>query len=403
MKLQRPRGTRDFKPEETEKRRYIENRMRTIAEKWGYEEIKTPTFEHTELFTIKSGEAIVEELYAFKDKGGRDIALRPELTAPVLRMYVNEMSVSPKPLRLYYFENCFRYERPQKGRFREFWQFGVELIGSDRAEAEAEAIALADRLISDIGLKSDLRIGHLGVVRELIRDMDADAQAEAMRLMDKKDLYGLEMLLQDDPDVKERLLALIDADIDEARSIIRDAESLDQLQRTLSVLDHYDLEYEIDFGIARGLDYYTGMVFEMYSAGLGAQNQICGGGTYRLAQLFGGAPAPSCGFAIGFDRVLEVCEIEPPHEPVVVVVFVPDVLSDAISIACELRKDVCTVIDTSGRKFGQQLKHADAIGADYAVIVGKQEIESGMVTLRDMMTGEQEMLGLEDVVARILG
>ncbi len=136
MKLQRPRGTRDFTPAETGERRYIENRMRGTAEHWGYEEVKTPTFEHTELFTIKSGEAIVDELYTFKDKGGRDIALRPELTAPVLRMYVNEMSVSPKPIRLYYFENCFRYERPQKGRFREFWQFGVELIGSDRAEAE---------------------------------------------------------------------------------------------------------------------------------------------------------------------------------------------------------------------------------------------------------------------------
>ncbi|MEA1944080.1 MAG: histidine--tRNA ligase, partial [Euryarchaeota archaeon] len=325
MKLHRPRGTRDFTPAETEKRRYIENRMRLIAENWGYEEVKTPTFEHTELFTIKSGEAIVDELYAFKDKGGRDIALRPELTAPVLRMYVNEMSVSPKPIRLYYFENCFRYERPQKGRFREFWQFGIELIGSDRAEAEAETIALAAALISDIGIEADLHIGNLGVLRGLLQDLDVRTQAEAMRLMDKKDLYGLEMLLQDHPDVKDQLLSLIDADLDEARSITGDTQPLDELRQTLSVLDHYDIGYEIDFGIARGLDYYTGMVFEMYAAGLGAQNQICGGGTYRLAQLFGGASTPSCGFGIGFDRVLEVCGVEPPRALTVVVVFVPDV------------------------------------------------------------------------------
>ena len=404
MKLQRPRGTRDFTPAETEKRRYIENRMRGTAEHWGYEEVKTPTFEHTELFTIKSGEAIVDELYTFKDKGGRDIALRPELTAPVLRMYVNEMSVSPKPIRLYYFENCFRYERPQKGRFREFWQFGVELIGSDRAEAEAEAIALAAAMVSDIGIEADLRIGHLGVVRGLIQDLDAQVQAEAMRLMDKKDIDGLKALLSDQPDLRERLPALLDADIDEARSIVGDVQPLEELQATLSVLDHYGVRYEVDFGIVRGLDYYTGMVFEMYAAGLGAQNQICGGGTYRLAQLFGGSETPSCGFGIGFDRVLEVCGIEPSHEPRVAVVYLPDVVGDAIRVASMLRDDagVRTTIDISGRKFGQQLKHADAIGADYAVIVGAQEVAAGMVTLRDMQTGEQEMLGLDDAVLRIM-
>jgi histidyl-tRNA synthetase len=405
MKLNRPRGTRDFTPAETEKRRYIENRMRLTAEHWGYGEVKTPTFEHTELFTIKSGEAIVDELYTFKDKGGRDIALRPELTAPVLRMYVNEMSVSPKPIRLYYFENCFRYERPQKGRFREFWQFGVELIGSDRAEAEAEAIALAAAMVSDIGIEADLRIGHLGVVRGLIQDLDALLQAEAMRLMDKKDVDGLRMLLSDQPDLRDRLPALLDADIDEAGSITDDAQPLEELQETLSVLDHYGARYEVDFGIVRGLDYYTGMVFEMYAAGLGAQNQICGGGTYRLAQLFGGSETPSCGFGIGFDRVLEVCVIEPPHEPRVAVVYLPDVAEDAIRVASRLRDDagVRTTIDISGRKFGQQLKHADAIGADYAVIVGAKEVEAGMVTLRDMQTGEQEMINLDDAVLRIRG
>ena len=405
MKLNRPRGTRDFTPAETEKRRYIENRMRGTAEHWGYGEVKTPTFEHTELFTIKSGEAIVDELYTFTDKGGRDIALRPELTAPVLRMYVNEMSVSPKPIRLYYFENCFRYERPQKGRFREFWQFGVELIGSDRAEAEAEAIALAAAMVSDIEIEADLRIGHLGVVRGLIRDLDAQVQAEAMRLMDKKDIDGLELLLHDQPDMRDRLPALLDADIDEARSITDDAQPLEELQATLAVLDHYGTRYEVDFGIVRGLDYYTGMVFEMYTAGLGAQNQICGGGTYRLAQLFGGSETPSCGFGIGFDRVLEVCGIEPPREPRVAVVFLPDVAEDAIRVASRLRDDagVRTTIDISGRKFGAQLKHADAIGADYAVIVGAKEVEAGMVTLRDMRTGAQEMIELEAAVARIVG
>ncbi len=236
----------------------------------------------------------------------------------------------------------------------------------------------------------------------MLYDLDMQMQTDAMRLMDKKDLYGLEMLLQDHPDVKEQLLSLIDADIDEARSITGDTQPLEEFEQTLSVLDHYDVEYEVDFGIARGLDYYTGMVFEMYASGLGAQNQICGGGTYRLAHLFGGAETPSCGFGIGFDRVLEVCEVEPPRVPLAVVVFVPDVLSDAVRIATRLRKDVRTIIDISGRKFGQQLKHADAIGADYAVIVGAKEVEAGMVTLRDMQTREQEMMGFEDAVVHII-
>ncbi|MCX9015145.1 MAG: ATP phosphoribosyltransferase regulatory subunit, partial [Candidatus Methanoperedens sp.] len=130
MKLQKPRGTRDFLPEEMARRKYVENNLRDVAQRWGYGEIKTPTFENIELFTLKSGEGILGEIYNFKDKGDREIALRPELTAPVVRMYVEELQKSAKPLKFYYFDNCFRYERPQKGRFREFFQFGVEIIGS---------------------------------------------------------------------------------------------------------------------------------------------------------------------------------------------------------------------------------------------------------------------------------
>ncbi|MEA1905883.1 MAG: His/Gly/Thr/Pro-type tRNA ligase C-terminal domain-containing protein [Euryarchaeota archaeon] len=201
------------------------------------------------------------------------------------------------------------------------------------------------------------------------------------------------------------LFAPSTADLGEVSSIVGETGTHEQLEQMRTLLDHYGACYEVDFGIARGLDYYTGMVFEMYAAGLGTQNQVCGGGTYRLAQLFGGAETPSCGFAIGFDRVFEVCEAEPPHEPKVAVVYLPDVAEDAVRVAGRLRADggVRTTIDISGRKFGQQLKHAGAIGADYAVIVGAKEVEAGRVTLRDMRTGDQEMLGLEAVIARIVG
>jgi len=142
--LQKPRGTRDFLPDEMERRRLIERRMREAARRWGYREVSTPDFEHLELFTMKSGEGIIQEMYVFEDKGGRQMTLRPEVTAAVLRMYVNEGKVLPKPIRWCYFADCFRYERPQKGRYRQFWQFGVELIGADTPSADAEVVMLAD-------------------------------------------------------------------------------------------------------------------------------------------------------------------------------------------------------------------------------------------------------------------
>ncbi|MCL7412462.1 MAG: histidine--tRNA ligase family protein, partial [ANME-2 cluster archaeon] len=192
MMIQKPRGTRDFLPDENRKRRFIETRLRQTAIQWGYNEIKTPTFEQIELFTVKSGEGILGELYNFKDKGGREMALRPELTAPVVRMYVNELQRASKPVKLYYFDNCFRYERPQKGRFREFWQFGAELIGSPRPEADAEVIALACRMLKDAGVDGELNVGHLGIIRTLFTGLDAATQGQIMRLVDKKDDKGLE-------------------------------------------------------------------------------------------------------------------------------------------------------------------------------------------------------------------
>ncbi|HNR58674.1 MAG TPA: ATP phosphoribosyltransferase regulatory subunit, partial [Methanothrix sp.] len=173
MTIQRPRGTRDFLPEDSFKRNAVRRRMQGILERWGYSEVSTPTFEHLELFTAKSGPSIIEEIYAFKDKGGRDLALRPELTAPVMRMYVGELQKAAKPLRLHYFGNCFRYERPQRGRFREFWQLGAELIGSDRPDAEAEVIALAKRLIEGVGVAGDLHLGYLGLIRAMMKKIPA--------------------------------------------------------------------------------------------------------------------------------------------------------------------------------------------------------------------------------------
>jgi histidyl-tRNA synthetase len=183
----RPRGTRDFLPEETEERRRVESILRKAFEQFGYREVQTPLFERLEVFTEKSGEEIKEHLYDFEDKSKRKLALRPELSAPTIRLYVNELRTKPKPRKLYYFENCFRYERPQKGRYREFWQAGVELIGSDRPEAEAEVIALSIYCIERLELKKyKLSIGHLGILRALLakHGIQEDTQNNIISLLD---------------------------------------------------------------------------------------------------------------------------------------------------------------------------------------------------------------------------
>ena len=227
MTIQRPRGTRDFLPMDSFRRNAVRRRMQEILEQWGYSEVSTPTFEHLELFTIKSGPSIIDEIYAFQDKGGRDLALRPELTASVMRMYVGELQKAAKPLRLHYFGNCFRYERPQRGRFREFWQLGAELVGSDRPDAEAEAIALAQELIKSAGVSGDLHLGYLGLIRAMMRTIPASERPTLMRFIDKKERTLLAEKLQEIGRDHLGLLELID--LKGRRALDRAAEMTEDL------------------------------------------------------------------------------------------------------------------------------------------------------------------------------
>jgi histidyl-tRNA synthetase len=424
MRIERARGTRDFLPGEMRKRRIIEERMRAVAERWGYEEIRTPTFERAELFTLKSGQEILKEMYEFKDKGDRHLALRPEITAPVVRMYINELKMTPKPSKLYYFGNCFRYEEPQKARYREFWQFGTEIIGVDSPEAQAELIALAFAVLKALDVQAELHVGHVGLIRERLRDLHADETqiSTVMRLIDKDEREAVIELLNDlgvESAVIDDLLYLIDLKGKDAlrealdRGIIaRDSAAVRELEELLEYLDYYGVEYTLNLGIARGLDYYTGMVFEIYEVGgkLGAQKQICGGGSYRLAALFGGNDdIPLTGFAFGFDRLAEIFSPDETEMQKKGVVVVPirakngdhDVMKEAIRITSRLREFVPTHIDLMNRSLSAQLKYANTRNDSFAVLLGKDELDEGAVTLRNLVTGEQEKLGVEDCVARI--
>jgi len=403
--LQKPRGTRDFLPDEMERRRLIERRMREAARRWGYREVSTPDFEHLELFTMKSGEGIIQEMYVFEDKGGRQMTLRPEVTAAVLRMYVNEGKVLPKPIRWCYFADCFRYERPQKGRYRQFWQFGAELIGADTALADAEAIMLADETLRSSGVTFDLHVGHLAPMKHLLADLAPGDQRAIMALLDKHDREGLEATLvaKDLTHLAEPLAALGECrDVSEVFEVAGDVPERARIEETFSLLDSQNINYRPDFGIARGLDYYTGMVFEGFAKNLGAENQILGGGTYRLAHLFGGDDVASCGFAIGFDRVMvSIGDFALESGAIVGVVCTPDARDRALEVARAFRgAGFRTEVDLMQRGMGAQLSHA-AKTADFAVVLGKREVEAGTVTLKDLHSGEQQERSLEDAIAEV--
>ena len=394
--LARPRGTRDLLPADMRRRRFVESRFKDVAERWGYREVATPAFEPLELFTLKSGEAIVDELYSFTDKGGRSLALRPELTAPVARLYVNELQATPKPLKLYYFGDCFRYERPQSGRYRQFWQFGIELIGSALPEADAEVIALAQRMLASVELDANIHVGSLDVLRAIFCDVDDETCALAMRLIDKGDFDRLGELPGGDCAID--LFTATDP-LSEAQNIV----ALDHLLQVLELLDTLAVSYTVDFGIARGLEYYTGIVFEAYAGALGAQNQVLGGGSYRLAHLFGGEDVPSTGFGIGFDRIIDAVNPQVPEPPRLLVVPTNDARIYALHVANELRSSLVTDIDVMDRTVRAQLAYANSAGFDYAVIIGKKEMETSKQTLRDLRTGEQESLTIQQIIDRVLG
>jgi len=300
--FQLPRGTRDFTPEDMEKRRYVEKSMASTFRSFGYGEVQTPTFETLELFTAKSGDSIIGELYDFSDKSGRKLTLRPELTAPVIRFYVDKLQMEPKPLKLYYFGNCFRYDRPQKGRYREFWQIGCELIGASTPEALAELIALAYYAIKNTGLENiDLRIGNLDYLNQQfdtnLSEYYPGGSAEVYRLIDKEDLEELRNQFTEVGVPTEKQNEFMD---------FLDSSSTDDLKRYIGDLErkHYEKIISMlkkEFGIsrvkqemkiARGLDYYKGMVFEIDAPVLGAEKQLCGGGVYDLVNCLEGQMCP---------------------------------------------------------------------------------------------------------------
>lgn len=424
MEFTRPRGTRDFLFDEMRQRSEAENTLRKVFENYGYGEVKTPLFEELKLFTTKSGEEIIDQLYNFKDKSDRELALRPEVTAAISRLYINEMSKTAKPIKLYYYGSCFRYERPQKGRFRQFWQFGCELIGAKSPEGEGEVIAMANESIVKLGITTaEIHINHLGIIRGLFEHfgIDKEKSREVMIVVDKGDKTLLEDALKgdepiiDNEELADILLVLIDMvgdpsifeDIKKLVSQYEECKSaLDELQELITTLKSFNvLNYNINLGVARGLDYYTGIVFEIYVPELGSQKQVCGGGTYSLIKLFGGEDVVSTGFAFGFDRLMdaiEECGNLPSIKPKVDVYLAPisdDTRQLSYTIAQNLRSEnVKTEIDLSRKKFKKLLSHANNLGVKFTILVGSKDVENNQVTIKNMETGNQELVDIDNIL-----
>lgn len=413
-KIKIPRGTRDFLPDEMFKRRYVERTIREIFQSFGYKEVQTPTFEHLELFTLKSGEEIIEEIYAFKDKGNRDLALRPELTAPVIRFYVEKMQMEPKPLKLFYIGNCYRYDRPQRGRYREFTQVGCELIGTDTPEAHAELIYLSYTILRNIGLKNIvLRLGNLDIIYSFLENMGVKKNQfrELMHLIDKSRFYELEKKLFEMRVAKSKVKMFREFlncnSIEKLREFI-EAPAVDRFREIIDFLKVFGIDkFEIDMKIVRGLDYYKGIVFEIDAPILGAEKQLCGGGEYELIPLFGGKEVPTAGFAIGFDRAIIALEEEgyvfPEQKLDVYVIPINEkMLKNAIKIVNLLReKNIIADVDLMRRGLAKSLKYASSIKAKKAIIVGPKELEKENVIVRDMDSGKQIEVKIKNLLSMI--
>ncbi len=415
--FKRPRGTRDFTPEEMGRRRHVEAAFMRVAQRFGYGEVATPTFEHAELFIAKSGPGIVEELYAFRDKGGRELALRPELTAPVIRFYLNDLQARPKPLKVFYLGTCYRYDEPQYGRYREFYQFGVEILGGKPLLSDAEVIATAVKAVREAGLTGfQIRVGHIGLFRDLL-EVDEERKARILNYLDKRNLDALSQELEAAGigDLRDDLVALVDLRggpeiLERSREIVGDQEGLRYLADLGSLLGRYGVgDILFDLGVVRGLDYYTGAVFELHYEPLGAASQICGGGAYTLTNVLGGEPLQTTGFGMGFDRVLLAlgkAGVNLPTTPLDAFVLpVGDHMAEAAyDVLRQLREaGLSADIDLVRRGPSKNLDYANALGARFAVLVGEREWADGKVALKDMTSGSQQEVALAEVAPLIRG
>ena len=421
------RGMRDLLPIDAERMRHVEQVSRTISKLYGYEEIITPVLESYKLLAAKTSEEIRERMYTFKDLGGRKVALRPEFTASVARLVATKLRNEPKPMRLFSVGSLYRYDEPQHGRFREFWQANYELFGSTRPEADAEILILTNDLLKRLGLQNyRFKIGHTEILRGILNQegLDEGKQNSVRQLLDKKS-WEEALAVARDADVSQNCLATLERlfetkgedafkVLESVKEIVQDYESalaaVENLWKILELVrdSGAQLEVMVEAGFARGLEYYTGMIFEPYVPELDVA--LGGGGRYdKLIQLFGGESIPAVGVAQGIDRIvlsLKKQGVSPKatKELSVVVISVKnESMGKALELSDVLRKSGLPVeVAVMGRSISRALADADRRGVAYAVIVGPEELEEEKVVLREMKKSEQRTVEISNLTEEIL-
>lgn len=412
MLVKAPKGTKDIVPEQTYKWHFIENKIREITKAFGYNEIRTPIFEHTELFLRGVGDTtdiVQKEMYTFEDKGKRSITLKPEGTAPVVRAFIeNKLYALQQPTKMYYMTPAFRYERPQAGRLREFHQFGVEAFGGELPSLDAEIIILAKQLLHHLGVEHvTLNINSIGC-----------PTCRPIYLQKLKEYFGKnkETLCKT---CNERLeknpLRILDCKVESCRDVIKDAplitESLcEECETHFAQLQHYltdnNISFQVNPMIVRGLDYYTKTVFEFISDAIGAQGTVCGGGRYDgLVKECGGNQTPGIGFGMGLERLMMVMEAEgvainPPQNDVVYLVGIGEkAQNEAFKIALQLREaGISAEVDHVGRSFKAQFKYADKQKFKYVIVIGDDELENQTVSVRNMNQGTEDKVKINNII-----
>ena len=416
MEFRSIKGTYDILPNDADSWQRVETCVREFITRAGYSEIRTPAFEKTELFTRSVGEdsdVVSKEMYSWTDQGGTDITLKPEYTASVIRSYIQHNLGAKSPLtKLYYLDNLFRRERPQKGRYRQFRQYGIEAIGSPHPEQDAEVITIAYELLVELGIKDiTLKLNSIGSsecrneYRQALKDFlqpHLDKLSETsrkrfdsnpMRILDTKIDFEI-ALLQDAPTITSFLTP-------------DDANHFDEVQIYLEALD---VPFTLDTALVRGLDYYTRTTFEIISGNLGAQDALCGGGRYdKLVETLGGKPTPAVGFAAGLERILiamnEVDIDQKIQADKIYLIGLGDAVRPTmLKILGEARKAGLNMeFDSLRRSVKSQMREANKIGASLAIILGDKELKDKSVQIKDLKNGQQESISIDSIISYIQG
>lgn len=427
--FQPARGTRDITPEEMRKRNWILDRIRKVFERYGFEPLGTPAFESWEMLKMKSGEDIINQIYYFKDKSDRELGLRFEWTSSLCRFVASHRDLS-MPFKRYVIGPVWRYEAPSEKRFREFWQADIDTVGVSDQIADAEVLSAAVDCLEFIGFKGFvIRLNDRRILDSFLKlvNLPHEKSLEIFRAIDKQSKIGEEGVREElkklgvSAESSRRLLELIavrgepESTLEYIKPLLKDSEM--GVKGFLSLQSLYEYSYSfgiesylnIDLSLARGLDYYTGPVYEVLAEGFEDYGSIAGGGRYDdLIEVYGGRPTPATGISLGVERIFSLLDERGTFKdlklgtPVKVVFTSKKMLSDAIKVTQKLRRSgIASELDLMGRSLSKQLEGADKRRVEKVVILGERELKDGKIILRDMETAMQEVLPLEDLIASL--